>query len=132
MLTQSDRANNLTASQEITKLPDWGKMTFVEYPAQPWDAILPNASETAIELVMNLVVYESTRRLKACDVSRRFFPEKPGKANLLLSGALSRSLLVPTAFQAESHGPFVSSPLLYHSITCPIHGASGIMVTVRG
>nr|POE55625.1 serine/threonine-protein kinase csk1 [Quercus suber] len=45
--------------------PDWGKMNFVKYPARPWEEILKGASPAAVDLVRNLVVYESRERFSA-------------------------------------------------------------------
>jgi hypothetical protein len=59
--------------QEAKSLPDWGKMAFQQYPSKPWSVILPGASADAIELVRQLVVYESGDRMEAktasCTVS---------------------------------------------------------------
>ncbi|KAI9717940.1 MAG: hypothetical protein M1828_007032 [Chrysothrix sp. TS-e1954] len=50
---------------EVATFRDWGKMTFREYPAQPWDVLLPEASKEARDLVSQLVRYESGERLEA-------------------------------------------------------------------
>lgn len=55
--------------QEVSGLPDWGKMAFVQYPSKDWKDILPDASADAIKLVQKLVVYESGNRMKADQVS---------------------------------------------------------------
>ena len=43
-------------------------MKFVEYPGKPWEQILPMASKEAVDLVRNLVVFESGNRLTASKV----------------------------------------------------------------
>ncbi|KAK3717990.1 mitogen-activated protein kinase [Vermiconidia calcicola] len=50
---------------EAASLPDWGKMNFREYPGKPWKNTLPDTDDVAIEMVRNLVVYESSHRLSA-------------------------------------------------------------------
>lgn len=54
--------------QEAAQFPDWGKMQFYEYPPKPWSGLLPNASESARDLVSKLVQYESGRRMSAAEV----------------------------------------------------------------
>ncbi|KAI9674166.1 MAG: hypothetical protein M1817_001984 [Caeruleum heppii] len=53
---------------EAAKFPDWGKMDFYKYPAKPWISLLPNASNSARDLVSKLVCYESSNRLTASQV----------------------------------------------------------------
>ena len=56
---------------ESKALPDWGKMSFVEYPTKPWPTILPHVDDFDRNLVANLVRYQSTERLsarKVCDM----------------------------------------------------------------
>lgn len=53
---------------EAERMPDWGKMNFVKYPGTSWDDVLQSADETARDLVQNLVVFESSRRLSAEEV----------------------------------------------------------------
>ena len=54
--------------QEAAKFPDWGKVQFHEYPPQPWSDLLPGVSEAEINLVSNLVRFESGERLSAKQV----------------------------------------------------------------
>ena len=58
------------ATQDTQNLPDWGKMTFVEFPGKTWSEILPDATAEGRDLVSQLVRYQSTERLSAQDVSR--------------------------------------------------------------
>lgn len=55
--------------KEVISLPDWNKMTFVDFPGKAWDVILPNASTEAKGLVSRLVRYQSTERMSAADVA---------------------------------------------------------------
>ncbi|TKA23119.1 hypothetical protein B0A50_07149 [Salinomyces thailandicus] len=48
---------------EAQSFPDWGKMNFTRYPAKAWEDILPQAVPDAVDLVRNMVVYESKQRL---------------------------------------------------------------------
>lgn len=54
---------------EAVNFPDWGKMQFYEHPAKPWEEILPVVEAEAVDLVRNLIRYESGERLKAVEVS---------------------------------------------------------------
>ncbi|MCJ1310279.1 hypothetical protein MMC25_003941 [Agyrium rufum] len=61
----------------VSKLPDWGKMQFNEYPTQPWQEILPKASTKGRDLASNLVKYQSTERMGATDVLKLPFFTQP-------------------------------------------------------
>lgn len=50
--------------------PDWDKMTFAEFPAQPWNGILPGASKSATDFVSKTVCFEPTKRLTATEALR--------------------------------------------------------------
>ncbi|PLB43473.1 kinase-like protein [Aspergillus steynii IBT 23096] len=52
---------------ETQKLPDWDKVQFYKYPAQPWDSILKGASSKGRDLVSQLVCYESSQRISAIE-----------------------------------------------------------------
>ena len=54
---------------EAKELPDWGKMTFVDFPGMSWEEILPNATVEGRELLRGLVRYQSSERLSADEVS---------------------------------------------------------------
>lgn len=56
---------DLTRWPEAAGFPDWGKMTFHDYPGKPWTETLTSASSDAQDLVANLVRYESRERLTA-------------------------------------------------------------------
>ncbi|KAK4691926.1 hypothetical protein P7C71_g5182, partial [Lecanoromycetidae sp. Uapishka_2] len=58
---------------ETKDLPDWGKMTFVNFPGKSWAEILPNASTEGKDLVSQLVRYQSTERLRAANVLKHVF-----------------------------------------------------------
>ncbi|MCJ1275315.1 hypothetical protein MMC21_003116 [Puttea exsequens] len=65
---------------DTQNLPDWGKMTFVEFPGKTWSEILPDATAEGRDLVSQLVRYQSTERLSAQDVLKHeFFQEAHGK-----------------------------------------------------
>jgi cyclin-dependent kinase len=59
--------------QEAVHLPDWGKMNFRQYPSKSWEQILPDVLHEARDLVTQLVVYETGRRLTAEKVQSRSF-----------------------------------------------------------
>ena len=50
---------------EAMTFPDWEKMNFTKYPGKEWSEILPGCDQHAIDLVRNLVVFESGDRLSA-------------------------------------------------------------------
>ena len=54
---------------ESKDLPDWGKMTFLDFPAKVWEDILPGVDQDEAELVKDLVRYESKDRERAKQVS---------------------------------------------------------------
>lgn len=60
----------LTSSipQETAHLPDWGKMTFVQFPGKTWEEILPGVEAEGRDLVGELVRYQSTERMSAEEV----------------------------------------------------------------
>ncbi|KAF2157926.1 cell division protein kinase [Myriangium duriaei CBS 260.36] len=49
---------------EAGGFPDWGKMSFYEYPPRPWDDVLTRASVKARDFVASMVRYESSTRLR--------------------------------------------------------------------
>ena len=56
---------------ESKSLPDWGKMSFVEFPVKPWPIILPGADDFHRDVIAKLVQYQSTERIsaqKVCDI----------------------------------------------------------------
>lgn len=57
--------------KETSQLPDWGKMTFVQFPGKTWEEILPGVEANGRDLVGKLVRYQSTERMTAEDVSAR-------------------------------------------------------------
>lgn len=61
---------DLTA-QEAATFPDWGKMQWKQYAPRPWSELLPKASPEGQDLVSQLVVYESGRRLSAAEVGQK-------------------------------------------------------------
>ena len=54
--------------QETAHLPDWGKMTFVQFPGKTWEEILPGVEAEGRDLVGKLVRYQSTERMSAEEV----------------------------------------------------------------
>lgn len=51
-------------------------MNFRQYPGKPWPEILPGAEAEALDLVSNLVVFESSKRLSAEEVLRHPYLRK--------------------------------------------------------
>ncbi|KAF2101975.1 cell division protein kinase-like protein [Rhizodiscina lignyota] len=62
---------------EAANMRDWGKMEFYNYPAQPWDTLLPGASSVGRDLVRKMVRYESVQRLSAAEaLDHDFFHDR--------------------------------------------------------
>lgn len=62
------RATN-KVMQSARTYPDWNKMRFQHFSAQPWEEILPGVSSTAVDFVSKTVRFESSKRLTAAEVS---------------------------------------------------------------
>lgn len=56
---------------ETKDLPDWGKMTFIDFPAKGWEAILPKVAGKGKDIVKGLVQYESKWRTRPEKVERQ-------------------------------------------------------------
>ncbi|KKA19017.1 Cdk2 interacts with cyclins A [Rasamsonia emersonii CBS 393.64] len=53
---------------ETSKLPDWGKVEFHEYPGKPWEEILKGAPSRGRDLTSQLIRFESKTRLSAAEL----------------------------------------------------------------
>ncbi|KAK6355429.1 hypothetical protein TWF696_004526 [Orbilia brochopaga] len=62
---QSLGTPNLETWPEAKNLPDFSKVVFNEFPARPWEELIPNASPVAVDLVRKMVTYSQQRRLSA-------------------------------------------------------------------
>jgi cyclin-dependent kinase len=51
------------------RVPDWGKMRFQRFPTKAWTEVLPGVEFNALDLIRQLIVYESSARLAAAKVS---------------------------------------------------------------
>ncbi|KAI9875663.1 MAG: hypothetical protein M1830_008137 [Pleopsidium flavum] len=58
---------------EAANFPDWGKMDFHSFPPKPWTELLPKVPADAIDLVNNLIRYQSSERLSAAQVLKHPF-----------------------------------------------------------
>ena len=67
--SQSHSQNTHREPQEAQTFPDWNKMSFHAFPPRSWKDLLPLAPDDALDLVASLVVYQSTQRLTAQEVS---------------------------------------------------------------
>ncbi|KAK0875436.1 mitogen-activated protein kinase [Friedmanniomyces endolithicus] len=56
---------DLVVWPEAAGFPDWGKMNFTRYPARKWEDILAGADPSAVDLLSQMVVFESGQRLNA-------------------------------------------------------------------
>jgi len=54
-----------TTWPEAKQFRDWDKIRFKEFPAKPWEELLPRVDQDARYLVSKLVVYESRIRISA-------------------------------------------------------------------
>ncbi|KAJ6256288.1 hypothetical protein Dda_8785 [Drechslerella dactyloides] len=57
--------------QEARDFPDFGKVLFNKFPAQPWEDLLPNASPVAVDLVRKMVTYSQEQRISAEQANRQ-------------------------------------------------------------
>ena len=72
-------------SKETKHLPDWGKMTFVQFPGKTSEEILPGVEAEQRDLVGKLVKYQSTERMNAEDVSHLLHCEREWKVKKRLA-----------------------------------------------
>ncbi|KAG5519852.1 hypothetical protein PMAC_000127 [Pneumocystis sp. 'macacae'] len=61
---------------EIDELPDFKKVHFINYIAQPWEIILPNAPYDIRDLISNLITYSFKKRLTAKMALNHFYFSK--------------------------------------------------------
>ena len=59
----------IVRAQGSSKLPDWGKIQFREFPRKNWEELLPNAPPKARDLVDRLLKYEGSERVTAAEVT---------------------------------------------------------------
>ena len=60
--------NSRSRTQGSAKLPDWGKIGFVEYAGKSWEELLPDVPGSARDLVDRLLQYEASDRITAVEV----------------------------------------------------------------
>ena len=53
----------------MSELPDYNKIVFPENPPIPFEEILPDASNQALDLLKRFLVYPSKQRISAKEVS---------------------------------------------------------------
>ena len=51
-------------------LPDYNKINFAQYPAVPFEEILPDVSPDALDLLKKFLIYKSKDRMPAREVSK--------------------------------------------------------------
>lgn len=62
----------------VTALPDYSKITFPDTVGMAYTDMVPEASLAAVDLLSNLVIYDSSKRLSAAKATRHhFFYEQP-------------------------------------------------------
>ncbi|XP_046623014.1 cyclin-dependent kinase 20-like [Neodiprion virginianus] len=63
---------------DLTTLPDYNKITFPCHKGLPWDLIVPDATPDAIDLIKQLLVYNSSKRLTASSALKHlYFHSRP-------------------------------------------------------
>ncbi|XP_012258152.2 cyclin-dependent kinase 20 [Athalia rosae] len=63
---------------ELTSLPDYNKITFPCHTGLPWESIVPDAKPDAIDLIKQLLVYDSSKRLTAqVALQHEYFYSRP-------------------------------------------------------
>ncbi|KAA8914557.1 kinase-like domain-containing protein [Sphaerosporella brunnea] len=59
---------------EAVTFPDFGKISYRNFPAKPWEELMPYASDDARDLASKMLVYESGDRISAKEaLKHRFF-----------------------------------------------------------
>ena len=53
---------------ELSTLPDYNKITFPYHKGTLWEQVIPDAEPEAIDLVKNILLYNSSKRLTANEV----------------------------------------------------------------
>lgn len=62
----------------MTKLPDYNKINFAEYPTIPFEKILPDASVDALNLLKRFLIYKSKDRIAAKEaLMHQYFFHEP-------------------------------------------------------
>lgn len=91
------------AKQEIGVLPDWGKVEFHPFPAQPWENVLKGASSKGRDLVRSLLCYESSKRLSAAEVCGEIQRPRTFHDDLIIfPGSWASVLLQPIIMRQSS------------------------------
>lgn len=68
--TESKEGFKLIARlQEAGNFPDFGKLQFLRHEPKLWSALVETQSTEALDLLQKLVIYESTERLTASEVT---------------------------------------------------------------
>lgn len=55
---------------ELASLPDYNKITFPYHKGIVWERIIPDAQSSAISLIKNILLYDSSKRLTASEVRK--------------------------------------------------------------
>ena len=67
----------------MTNLPDYSKITFPDTQGVPYKEIVPEATDAAVNLLSQFIIYDSAKRLGAKEaLGHKYFYEKPFPARL--------------------------------------------------
>ncbi|XP_032455209.1 cyclin-dependent kinase 20 [Nasonia vitripennis] len=84
---------------ELSSLPDYNKITFPYHKGVLWERIVPDAQQEAVDLLRNILIYDSSKRLTAEEALRHvYFNTKPypcTKAELVKPPTDHRTRLKP-------------------------------------
>lgn len=58
---------------ELTTLPDYNKITFPYHKSVPWEHLIPDGPADAVDLVKRILLYNSSKRLTAKEVTKIIF-----------------------------------------------------------
>ena len=57
---------------ELNSLPDYNKITFPYHKGVLWERIVPDALQEAVDLIKNILIYDSSKRMTAEEVNKLF------------------------------------------------------------
>ncbi|KAK2163635.1 hypothetical protein LSH36_76g05036 [Paralvinella palmiformis] len=96
----------------LSELPDYNKITFPENPPIPFEEIIPDASEDALDLIKRFLVYPSKQRIPASEASRNILHTDTLLLNVLLQ---KLAYLHPYFFKEPLPAHYTELPIPVHS-----------------
>lgn len=98
---------------ELTTLPDYNKITFPYHKATSWENIVQDAQPEAIDLIRQILIYNSSRRLTPKQVKHNCFFFRTYCLNVIkkiVAGVVSQILLLQTVSVNEESDQTTAGP----------------------